>query len=92
MWINSSYTTQIAGMQAINNLLAKGALTDGDYHPVDLHEIQIRLPYGPFQQLYEKKGVYEVALRQSRFGLNKLERPPRPQQRARSSLRLSSGI
>jgi len=65
LWLNSAYTTEVAGMETINQLIQKGALQSPDYKTIELIEVQIPLSYGPFQQLYEKKGVYELAFNEA---------------------------
>jgi len=65
LWVNSAYTTEVAGMETINKLIRQKDLQSPDYKAIDLIEVQIPLFYGPFQQLYEKKGVYELALNEA---------------------------
>ena len=74
LWVNSAYTTEVAGMETINNLIQKGALKSPDYQTIKLIEVQIPLSYGPFQQLYEKKGVYELAFNEATSELQEHEK------------------
>jgi hypothetical protein len=73
MWINSAYATEIAGMETINNLIQRHHLTHPDYKMVELIEVQIPLHYGPFQQLHEQKGVYELAFNEAMSKLQEHE-------------------
>ena len=74
LWINSAYTTEVAGMNTINDLIDQGALKSPDYKKIELIEVQIPLAYGPFQQLYEKKGVYELAFNEAMSELGEHEK------------------
>ena len=71
LWLNSAYTTEVAGMETINQLIRRGSLQSPDFKTIDLVEVQIPLACGPFQQLYEKQGVYELALGEAMSGLRK---------------------
>ena len=74
MWVNSAYTTEVAGMETINNLIEQGHLKSPDFHQIDLIEVQIPLYYGPFQQLHEEKGVYELAFNEAMSELQEHEK------------------
>jgi hypothetical protein len=74
LWLNSAYTTEVAGMETINQLIQKGDLRSPDYKTIELIEVQIPLAYGPFQQLYEKKGVYELAFNEAMSALQEHEK------------------
>ena len=74
LWLNSAYTTEVAGMETINKLIKKGDLQEPDYKTIKLIEVQIPLPYGPFQQLYERKGVYELAFNEATSELQEHEK------------------
>jgi hypothetical protein len=71
LWLNSAYTTEVAGMETINQLIRLGSLQSPDFKTIELIEVQIPLSYGPFQQLYEKKGVYELAFDEAMSELRK---------------------
>ena len=74
LWLTSAYTAEVAGMETINQLIEQGALKSPDYKTIELVEVQIPLSYGPFQQLYEKKGVYELAFNEAVNELQKHEK------------------
>jgi hypothetical protein len=71
LWLNSAYTTEVAGMETINQLIRRGSLQSPDFKTIELIEVQVPLSYGPFQQLYEKKGVYELAFDEATSELRK---------------------
>ena len=52
-------------IQTINKLIKQKDLHSPDYKTIELIEVQIPIFYGPFQQLYEKKGVYELAFNEA---------------------------
>jgi hypothetical protein len=54
--------------------IQKGALQSPGYKTIELIEVQIPLSYGPFQQLYEKKGVYELAFNEAMSELHEHEK------------------
>lgn len=74
LWLNSACTTEVAGMETINKLIQKGDLQAPGYKPIELIEVQIPLSYGPFQQLYERKGVYELAFNEATSELQEHEK------------------
>ena len=74
LWINSAYTTEVAGMETINKLIKQKDLQSPDYKTIELIEMQIPIFYGPFQQLYEKKGVYELAFNEAMSELQEHEK------------------
>lgn len=74
LWLTSAYTAEVAGMETINKLIQKRALQSPGYKTIELIEVQIPLSYGPFQQLYEKKGVYELAFNEAMSELNEHEK------------------
>jgi len=65
LWVNSAYTAEVAGMETINKLIEQKDLQAPGYKTIELIEVQIPVFYGPFQQLYEKKGVYELAFNEA---------------------------
>jgi hypothetical protein len=73
LWVNSAYTAEVAGMETINQLIEEGTLKSEDYKTIELIEVQIPLSYGPFQQLYERKGVYELAFNEAMSELQEHE-------------------
>jgi hypothetical protein len=74
LWVNSAYTTEVAGMETINDLIEQDHLKSPDFHKIELIEVQISLYYGPFQQMHEEKGVYDLAFNEAMAELEEHEK------------------
>ncbi|MGZ3625756.1 MAG: hypothetical protein ACXVDN_22050 [Ktedonobacteraceae bacterium] len=83
MWMNSAYTTEIAGMEAINDLvdnnlidndlisslIKKGDLTHHPYKRIELIPVEIERHYGFTYYGHEEKEVYEMAFNEAMAAL-----------------------
>ena len=66
LWFTSAWQAELAGIRQINRLLADGKLKGGDFHPVDLVEIEVARQYGFFDYGgygQEEREVFETAFR-----------------------------
>ncbi|MEI6558318.1 MAG: hypothetical protein WCO00_07900 [Rhodospirillaceae bacterium] len=63
LWFTSAYHAELAGIRQINRLLSGGKLRSGDFHPVDLVEVEVLRQYGFFDFGQEEREVFETAFR-----------------------------
>ena len=59
---DAAYTAELAGLRQINRLIADGQLYGGDFHSVELIEVEVRRHYGFFEPL-EERSVFDEAFR-----------------------------
>ncbi|MEI8395829.1 MAG: hypothetical protein WCF85_13900 [Rhodospirillaceae bacterium] len=64
LWFDSSFTAELAGLRQINQLLAHGRLK-GDFHPVDIIEVEVERKYGFFECLVDERELFEQAFRKA---------------------------
>ncbi len=73
MWLNSAYTNEVAGMEAINDLVEDRSLTDPSYKMIELIPVEIERYYGFIQLGHEEKEVYDMAFNEAMAALQEHE-------------------
>ncbi len=73
LWFTGAYQAELAGLRQINSLLKDGKLNGGEFHPVDLVEVEVARQYGFFDYVQEELEVFESAFRTAYHQLTKAE-------------------